>query len=64
MAIKNEDLCAGCVFDPIRCNSADCMECPQIEFEGDTLRCKCDMIRDNTPCPYFEERRDEDGILC
>lgn len=62
MAIKSKDLCADCVYDPIRCDSEHCMDCPQIEFEGDMCLCKCDTIRDNTPCPYFEERREDNGI--
>ena len=50
--IKSVELCERCVYGFDRyCIERGCDECERL-VDG---KCKCDGIRENTPCPYFEE---------
>ena len=59
--IKSADLCARCRYTFYRhCSEemqGNCVSC----FMYDTGKpggCKCLTIKPNTPCPYFEEEKD------
>lgn len=55
--IKTRDLCErckyGCFIGTIRACMNHC-QCKMYSVFG----CKCNYIKDNTPCPYFKEDRD------
>lgn len=54
--IKSADLCARCAFDIENCK--DCIECTM--YNHGIGNCKCADVKQNTPCPYFEEVKDND----
>lgn len=57
--IKSAELCERCVYGFDRyCIERGCDECERL-VDG---KCKCDGIRENTPCPYFEEVKDDDSF--
>ena len=50
--IKSAELCERCVYGFDRyCTEHGCNGCER-SVDG---KCKCIGIRENTPCPYFEE---------
>ena len=55
--IKTADLCERCAYNRVWCNVSSGISCAICEMhDGD--RCKCLTIKENTPCPYFEEEKD------
>lgn len=50
MCVKSKDLCEKCAYSLDRCKGKGCRNCQQ--YKGD-LRCLCNDIKENTPCPYF-----------
>ena len=53
--IKSAELCERCVYGFDRyCIERGCNGC-EMSVDG---KCKCIGIRENTPCPYFEEEDD------
>ena len=63
--IKSADLCARCVYNYYR-HCRDKMEnfCAGcvMDATGKPGGCKCLAIKPNTPCPYFEEEKDDDSF--
>lgn len=58
--IKTIDLCRRCEFFYSRkCSNNECNECPMSVPKNGFYACKCHEIEFNTPCPYFEEAKDE-----
>lgn len=53
--IKTADLCERCVYGLMCYVYFDCRGCPCVEDGW----CRCIMIKNNTPCPYFEEVKDD-----
>ena len=54
--IKSLDLCRRCTYGI--CPVEECGECEnRTELEGRDF-CKCDTVRENTPCQYFVEDED------
>lgn len=56
--IKTFDLCERCKYDFYiwcRVRGVDCGSCPQ----NTPGHCLCSTVKENTPCPYFEEREKE-----
>ena len=50
--IKSKDLCERCMYGYFRhCYGKDCTDC---EMNGGK-KCKCIMIKEGAPCPYFRE---------
>lgn len=55
--IKTRDLCERCKHSGCRDHTDACSHgersdgCPAFSVFG----CRCDSIRENTPCPYYEE---------
>ena len=54
--IKSADLCERCVYGKTRtCVKYNhCYGC----MNNDDIGCRCIQIMPNTPCPYFEEEKD------
>lgn len=55
--IKTADLCERCRYSQYRapCAREGCNEsCKMFSIFG----CRCRWIKQNTPCPYFEERKE------
>ena len=61
--IKSEDLCARCVYSFYRhCieeMQGNCVGCV-MDDTGKPGGCKCLAIKPNTPCPYFDEEKEND----
>ena len=55
--IKSADLCNRCAYNRVWCNVSSSISCNICEMY-DGGRCKCLDIKPNTPCPYFEEEKD------
>ena len=60
MSIKTPDLCERCVHSTERCCYSTVGFCPMC-LSQETDGCKCLTIKPNTPCPYFEEVKDDNG---
>lgn len=57
--IKSADLCNRCKHSS-NCKNYDyCHGCP---MKLDYVGCSCMTIKMNTPCPYFEEAKDDDSF--
>ena len=60
--IKSADLCARCRYIFYRyCGGEmqrNCVSCVMYDT-GEPGGCKCLKIKPNTPCPYFEEVKDD-----
>lgn len=58
--IKTADLCERCKFSADRapCATEGCNERCKLYSVFD---CRCLWIQPNTPCPYFEEAKDDEN---
>ena len=56
--IKSADLCARCRYNFCRHCSEEAQGNCFICVMNDIVDCKCLGIKPNTPCPYFEEVKD------
>ena len=59
--IKSADLCERCFYSFERfCLPQEKMYggCPSCKMDNGDI-CKCLTIKENTPCPYFEEARED-----
>lgn len=63
--IKSADLCSRCRYTFYRYCSEEmqgnCVSCVMYAT-GNPGGCKCLDIKPNTPCPYFEEEKDDDSF--
>ena len=63
--IKSNDSCNRCMFNYFRyCRDKmknSCSGCV-MNATGKPGGCKCLTINPNTPCPYFEEEKDDDSF--
>jgi hypothetical protein len=55
--IKSFDLCERCAVTRI-CKETACEDCKNHYEEEGHLRCRCNDVRRETPCPYFAENED------
>lgn len=53
--IKTADLCERCMYNAAHCEIVGCNESCKMFSVFD---CRCFRIKPNTPCPYFEERKE------
>ena len=54
--IKTVDLCERCEYgSDNKCKDTKCTDCELNYIENERNRCKCLLIKDNTPCPHFKE---------
>ena len=57
--IRTKDLCDRCSFRIDRCNARhqSCGGCEN--FNGKRRFCNCIMVKENTPCDFFKEEKDD-----
>lgn len=56
--IKSKDLCFRCIYAFERyCSKISCDDCRMLIYGHG---CMCEHIKENTPCPYFKEAKDDD----
>lgn len=53
--IKSPDLCDRCRYGLMHCVNDKTMSCDTCPVYVDG-KCKCNEIKDNTPCEFFVER--------
>jgi len=58
--IKTPDLCERCIYGECNSKMPFCLLCEMIDEVG--MKCKCDTIKTNTPCPYFVEKPETKGL--
>lgn len=61
--IKTKDLCERCAFCYDRfCHGKNCENCSFLgREEGLILKCNCNTVFYNTPCPYFKEHNGDEA---
>ena len=56
--VKSPETCERCRYSDELCDVRSCSSCPQhIAAPTVWYLCRCDTVKEGTPCKYFKEAR-------